>query len=132
MIELPGFTRPLLRIDCRGLSRTIVMGSALACFTGPVAANDFPTIERVLFVENCVREHTDRPRQEMLYKCSCALDAIAEEANYDEFVEMSTANDAGQIAGERGTQVRESAEGRSLTKRYKELRAKAAQTCFIQ
>jgi hypothetical protein len=112
------------------LTRALACG--LACFAGAAAANDFPTLERVLFVEGCVREHADRPRQEMLYKCSCAVDAIAEDASYDEFVEMATANDAGQIAGERGTQVRESAEGRSLTKRYKELRAKAAKSCFIQ
>jgi hypothetical protein len=132
MIELPRRRRLSLRIACGGLRQLMMASCALACFAGLAIANDFPTIERVLFVENCVREHADRPRQEMLYKCSCALDAIAEEADYDEFVEMSTANDAGQIAGERGTQVRESAEGRSLTKRYKELRAKAAQTCFIQ
>jgi len=109
-----------------------VLACALASFAGTVAANDFPTLERVLFVEGCVREHADRPRQEMLYKCSCALDAIAAEARYDDFVEMSTANDAGQIAGERGTSVRESREGRELTKRYKELRAKSAKSCFIQ
>jgi hypothetical protein len=104
----------------------------LLCCAGSVAANDFPTVERVLFVENCMREHADRPRQEMLYKCSCMVDAIADEASYDDFVEMSTANDAGQIAGERGTQVRESAEGRALTKRYRDLRAKASQRCFVQ
>ena len=111
---------------------TRLLACALACFAGAAAGNDFPTLERVLFVEGCVRDHADRPRQEMLYKCSCAVDAIAEEASYDEFVEMATANDAGQIAGERGTQVRESAAGRSLTKRYKELREKAAKNCFIQ
>jgi hypothetical protein len=105
---------------------------AVAALAGNAAANDFPTLERVLFVEACVRDHPDRPHQEMLYKCSCALDAIAEEADYDEFVEMATANDAGQIAGERGTAVRESNEGRNLAKRYKELRSKAFQACFIQ
>jgi hypothetical protein len=109
-----------------------ILACGLAALAGNAAANDFPTLERVLFVETCVRDHADRPRQEMLYKCSCALDAIAEEVDYDEFVEMETANDAGQIAGERGTQVRESNEGRSLTKRYKELRSKAFQGCFIQ
>ena len=109
-----------------------ILACALASFAGVVAANDFPTLERVLFVEGCIREHSDRPRQEMLYKCSCALDAIAAEASYDDFVAMSTANDAGQIAGERGTSVRESREGRDLTKRYKELRAKSAKSCFIQ
>jgi len=112
------------------LARILTCGlAALACDAG---ANDFPTLERVLFVEACVRDHPDRPRQEMLYKCSCAVDAIAEEVEYDEFVEMATANDAGQIAGERGTAVRESNEGRTLAKRFKELRSKAFQSCFIQ
>jgi hypothetical protein len=109
-----------------------MLACVAAALAGNAAANDFPTLERVLFVEACMREHPDRPRQEMLYKCACALDAIAEEADYDEFVEMATANDAGQIAGERGTAVRESNEGRNLAKRYKELRAKAFQACFIQ
>jgi hypothetical protein len=105
---------------------------ALATLAGIAAANDFPTLERVLFVEACVRDHPDRPRQEMLYKCSCAVDAIAKEVEYEEFVEMATANDAGQIAGERGLAVRESNEGRMLASRFKELRSKAFQSCFIQ
>lgn len=103
-----------------------------AALPGIACANDFPTVERVLFVESCAREHPDRPHQEMVYKCSCVVDAMAEEVDYEDFVEMSTANDAGQIAGERGTAVRESNEGRELTKRWKALRAKAAQACFLQ
>ena len=42
----------------------------------PKSGSDYPTIERVQFVEFCIREHSDRPRQEMLYKCSCAMDKI--------------------------------------------------------
>ena len=94
--------------------------------------NDFPTIERVLFVESCAREHPDRPRQEMLYKCSCALDAIASELRYEEYVELSTAADAGQIAGERGTAVRDSSEGKSMGARYKAARSKAFSSCFVE
>jgi len=99
---------------------------------GAVATNDFPTIDRVLFVENCAREHPDRSHQEMLYKCSCAVDAIAGELRYDEYVELSTAVDAGQIAGERGAAVRESTEGKSMSKRFKAARAKALSSCFIE
>jgi hypothetical protein len=95
-------------------------------------SNDFPTIERVLFVESCAREHPDRSRQEMLYKCSCALDAIADELRYEEYVELSTAADAGQIAGERGTAVRDSSEGKSMGTRYKAVRSKAFKNCFIE
>jgi hypothetical protein len=100
--------------------------------SGAVTANDFPTVERVLFVENCVREHPDRPHQEMLYKCSCAVDAIAGEFQYEEYVELSTAVDAAQIAGKRGAAVRESTEGKSMTKRFQAARAKALRSCFIQ
>jgi len=74
----------------------------------------------------------DRPRQEMLYKCSCALDAIASELRYEEYVELSTAADAGQIAGERGTAVRDSSEGKSMGTRYKAVRSKAFSSCFIE
>jgi len=105
---------------------------SLAAMCGVAAANDFPTIERVLFVENCVRDHPDRQRQEMLYKCSCALDAIAAEFPYDEYVELSTAFDAGQVAGERGAAVRESNAGQDMSKRFKASRAKAFTSCFIQ
>jgi len=99
------------------------------CFA---SANDFPTIERVLFVDNCVREHPNRPRQEMLYKCSCAVDAIASEFPYDEYVELSTSIDASQIAGKRGAAVRDSTEGKRMNKRFKEALAKASSGCMIQ
>jgi hypothetical protein len=99
---------------------------------GVAATNDFPTLDRVLFVDNCVRDHPDRQRQEMLYKCSCALDAIAAEFSYDDYVDLSTALDAGQIAGERGAAVRESSEGQSMAKRFKAARAKAFSSCMIQ
>ena len=55
------------------------------------AGVDYPTIERVQFVEFCVREHPDRPRQEMLYKCSCAMDKIIAQMPYEEYVDASTA-----------------------------------------
>jgi hypothetical protein len=105
---------------------------ALSAMTGNAAANDFPTIERVLFVEACARDYPDRPHQEMLYKCSCALDAIAAEYTYDQYVDLSTAFDAGQIAGERGAAVRESTTGQDLIKQFRAARAKAFSGCFIQ
>ncbi len=96
------------------------------------SASDFPTLDRVMFVESCTRDHPDRPHQEMIYKCSCAVDVLASDLSYDEFVELSTAMDAGQIAGERGTAVRDSEQGKDMTKRFKAARAKAFDSCFIK
>ena len=105
---------------------------ALSTTTSNAAANDFPTVERVMFVEACARDHPDRPHQEMLYKCSCALDALAAEYTYDQYVDLSTAFNAGQIAGERGAAVRESTTGQDLIKQFRAARSKAFSGCFIQ
>jgi len=93
--------------------------------------SDYPTIERVQFVEACIREHPDRQRQEMIYKCSCAMDKIIAQLTYDEYVEASTAYFAGQIAGERGVGLRESTVGRSLTERYRSVHNQALRDCLI-
>lgn len=114
--------------SCRAAGITLV----LALCSPLAAANDFPTLDRVLFVESCIRDHPERQRQEMVYKCSCALDALASQFSYEDYVELSTASDAGQIAGERGAAVRESGEGRSMAKEFRAARAKAFTGCFIQ
>jgi hypothetical protein len=79
-----------------------------------------------------VRDHPDRNRQEMIYKCSCAIDALAEQMAFDEFVEASTAVYAGQAAGERGTAVRESATGQDLASAFRAAQAQAFRRCLIQ
>jgi len=116
----------------RGLAPALAAVGIALSTTGNAAANDFPTVERVLFVEACARDHPDRPHQEMVYKCSCALDAMAAEYTYDQYVDLSTAFDAGQIAGERGAAVRESTTGQDLIKQFRAARAKALSSCFIQ
>ena len=97
----------------------------------PQSKADYPTIERVQFVEFCVREHPDRSRQEMLYKCSCAMDKIIAQMPYEEYVEASTAFLGGQIAGERGVGVRESTVGHALADRYRAAYRSAMKDCLV-
>jgi hypothetical protein len=94
-------------------------------------ANDFPTVERVLFVEACARDHPDRSRTEMLYKCSCVIDVIAGQLSFEDFVDASTAFYAAQAAGERGTRIRESSTGRELADRYRTAREQASRQCMM-
>jgi hypothetical protein len=108
-----------------------IVAAALALLTSTGLANDFPTLERVQFVETCIRDHPDRSRQEMIYKCSCALDAIAEEVSYAEYVDLATAFAAGQVAGERGAAIRESTQGRDLASRYRAIQGRAFKNCLI-
>jgi hypothetical protein len=94
-------------------------------------ANDFPTRARVEFVLNCMRE-SKMPQQESMYKCSCAIDAIAEKVDYSTWVDLSTIANATTIAGERGGVMRDLKDGRKLIASYRELQKSAKKSCFIE
>ena len=93
-------------------------------------ANDFPTRARVEFVLNCMRE-SKVPQQESMYKCSCAIDAIAEKLDYATWVDLSTIANATPIAGEKGGVMRDMKDGRKLIATYRELQENAKKSCFI-
>jgi hypothetical protein len=92
--------------------------------------NDYPTVERVLYVEECMRAHPG-PHFEMLSKCSCTLDRIASEVSLEDFVEMNTASNANSIGGERGNTIRDTDQLQKDIRRYRQLQATAKKSCFI-
>ena len=97
----------------------------------PIArANDFPTRTRVEFVLNCMRE-SKTPQPESMYKCSCAIDAIADKVDYNAWVELSTIANGTTIAGERGGVMRDLKDGRKLIAAYRELQESAKKSCFL-
>ncbi len=103
-----------------------------ACFATSLGhANDFPTRARVEFVLTCMSE-TKTSRQESMYKCSCAIDAIAAKVSYDAWVDLSTVANGTTIAGERGGVMRDLKDGRKLIASYRELQDSAKKACFIR
>ena len=103
-----------------------------ATLTAAVAAqaNDFPTVARVLYVEDCIRANPG-PYFEMVNKCSCAADAFAAEVKYDEYTTMQTISNGMTIGGERGNSIRDTATLQPELKKYRELQAKVKKGCFI-
>jgi hypothetical protein len=99
-------------------------------FGAAACANDFPTSQRVLYVEECMREHPG-PHFEMVSKCSCALDMLAAEVRYEDYVGMSTIVNAMSIGGERGGSMRDNETVKPQIKRYRDLQAKVQKACFI-
>lgn len=93
-------------------------------------AHEYPTVDRVEYVLECMRDHGGK--QEYLYKCSCAIDHIAKELSYDDFVEASTAARYQSLPGERGGVFRDPDSVRSLAKNFKALQAKANKICFVE
>ncbi len=110
--------------------RSMLSFSALSMASALSLANDFPTKERVLYVQECMQTNPG-PQFEMISKCSCALDSLAAELSYDEYVTLSTISKAMSIGGERGGAIRDVPSYEPLIKRYRELQAKAQKGCFI-
>ena len=102
----------------------------LPCLPLAARANDFPTVDRVLYVQECMKSHQGA-YYEMVNKCSCALDRLAEEVKYDDYVTMSTVVNAMTIGGERGSELRDNETVKPQVARYRELQAKVQKACFI-
>lgn len=122
-------TPELRKTPMKTLSRFLA-AAALLAVAGTAAANDFPTVDRVLYVQECMKTHPG-PNYEMVNKCSCALDAIAREVKHEDFVTMQTIVNAVSIGGERGGELRDNETIKPQIKRYRELQAKVQQGCFI-
>ena len=110
--------------------RALVGCCLLLVVANPARANDFPTVDRVLYVQDCMRAHAG-PQFEMINKCSCALDALSRSIKYQEYVTLSTVSKAMSIGGERGSAIRDVPSLQPELKRYRELQGKAEKSCFI-
>ena len=98
---------------------------------GPVlAANDFPTSTRVEFVLECMRDHTGGDF-ELLSKCSCVIDRLAEKYKYEAFVEAQTLAKSVTIAGERGAALRDNEQAQKAARKYRDGVAAASRACFL-
>ena len=93
-------------------------------------AHDYPTADRVEYVLECMVDH--QSKQEYLYKCSCAIDQIAREIGYDEYVESSTALRHQGLSGPRGAEFRDAGAGKAMATKYKAVQDKARKACYVQ
>ena len=110
--------------------RRLLCASTLLGAAMPLLGNDFPTVDRVLYVQECMKVHPG-PSFEMVNKCSCALDKLAGEVKYEDYVTMITVVNAVSIGGERGSELRDNESIKPLAKRFRELQSKVQQSCFI-
>jgi len=104
---------------------------AMFIFTPLCLANDFPTAGRVEFVLECMRDHKGIAF-EMLNKCSCTIDRLAEQYKYDEFVEAQTMAKAVTIAGERGSALRDNEDVQNAARLYRASVTTAGHACFLR
>ena len=121
-------------------SRLVIAVFVLALSAGAFAAkpkakskpkvHNYPTIDRVQFVLECAQDHPDRAHQEMIYKCSCAIDEIAKQITYEDFVNAWTSAKAITIAGDRGA-IREHQMVKGMAQQFKDVQANAQKICLF-
>jgi hypothetical protein len=92
-------------------------------------AHNYPTADRVEYVLECMVDH--QSKQEYLYKCACAIDAIAREIGYDEYVESATALRHQGLSGLRGAEFRDPGAGKAMATKYKAVQDKARKACYV-
>ena len=115
----------------KGFACAVLCAAAVSPFA---FANDFPTQARVEWVLGCMRANQANQdvAQAAVYKCSCAIDAIADQVSYDEWTNLSTVANGITMAGERGGELRDLKDGRAMVTRYREIQAKARKGCFLE
>jgi len=113
--------------------RLAAVFALLLAGAGAAAArdNDFPTVDRVLYVQECMRSHPGGGHYEMVNKCACAQEHLAAEISYDDYVSLSTAANATTIGGERGGYIRDNEPLQEQIKRYRVLQTKVKKACFV-
>jgi hypothetical protein len=92
--------------------------------------HDYPTSARVEYVQQCMLQFGGEVAN--LYKCSCAIDRIAKNLSYDDFVEWGTFAHYASLAGENNGIFRDSDEARDKAKRYRALETEAYGACGLQ
>lgn len=93
-------------------------------------ADEFPTTARVEYVLECMKNHAGK--YEYLYKCSCAIDQIAKQAPFEEYVEIATAQRNQSLGGQRGAEFRDPANVKDMAKKYRSIEERANEACFIK
>lgn len=112
------------------LLSTILATLATTVGAEQTRANDFPTVDRVEFVLECMNRNGGEPQ--FIYKCSCAVDEIAKVYKYDDYVEAATVARYRSFGGERTAVFRDSDEVKKLNKDYTAVLAAARKTCGLQ
>lgn len=120
-------------------SRVLVVAVVLAFSASAFAAkakvakakvNNYPTLDRVQYVLECTQNYPDKVHQEMVYKCSCAIDEIAKKISYNDFINDWTASKAITIAGDRGA-IREHQMVKVMVKQFNDAQGSAQKTCLF-
>ncbi|TJZ92350.1 hypothetical protein FA743_08310 [Paracoccus gahaiensis] len=105
-----------------------LLASGLGAPAQAQAVNDFPTNARAEYVFTCLS--TNGQTREMMDRCSCAIDRIAEILPYRDYISAETVLRMRQTTGERSGMFRGMAELTETVAILRRAEAEAEIICF--
>ncbi len=107
-----------------------IVAAGAAFVAGIASANDYPTLERVDHVLTCMKAQGGQT-VDNLYACSCEIDIIAQQMNFEDFTEARTFEIYKLMPGEKGAIFRDSDRAKVIVGALEKARANAAKRCFV-
>lgn len=118
----------LSRLRAAQVASAVVLPGLLgAADSAPAAA--YPTVDRVEYVLECMKNNEGGYAD--LYKCSCAIDAVAARLPYEDYVAASAVARYQTMGGERAGLFRDPEPMKALAKRYRTINEAAKQACDV-
>ena len=111
--------------------KAVLYGIPIAVLSTAALANDFPTVDRALFIQECMALENSH-KYETLYACACTLDKIAAVMSYKEYVEADSYQRMRNMRGERGGLFRSGKRARDIRKNFSKIKTRAEKACFSQ
>jgi len=111
-------------------SLAVAPAIALAADSGEAAKHnyDYPTQGRVEYVLGCMDDNGHDFAN--VYKCSCAIDHIAQALPYDDYVEQMTFSKYSTLGGEGGNEFRVD-RAKAQTKNFRAIQTEAFRACGV-
>jgi len=94
-----------------------------------VAANDYPTRDRVEYVLHCLQDMGSSSMDD-LQTCSCRLDSVASEVPFETYDYAVTYNRNKRMTGEKGGVFRDNEAGKTFSKELKSAEETAKGQCI--
>lgn len=91
--------------------------------------NDYPTLARVEYVQECANRAGGLNRA--MYQCVCAIDHIADHLSYDDFVEASTFARYSTLSREGAGIFRDTEEAKKKAKLFRTIESQAFRECNV-
>ena len=109
------------------MKKLAALATLLAPLSASAAPGDFPTVDRFIFVNECMQENGGS--LDSMYKCSCVMDQLAQNLTYDQFQDGDVAQHGANTGGERGALFRDPDSIKANIKTLTTAKAEAAKTC---